>query len=270
MKLLKKLALGLTLSTLVFGTVGCGQKSAETETIKVGVVGENNYSWNYVKEELAKEKINIEIISFDDYNQPNAALDAGEIDLNAFQHQIFLDNYNKAKGTNLVSIAETVIAPLGIYSEKITDIKDLKDGAIVAIPDDVTNGGRSLRLLQTAGLINVKKEAGLTPKIEDITENPKKLQIKELAADQTARSLKDVDISIINSGLAVDAGLLPTKDSIFLEPIDASSKPYNNIIVSRDEDKDKEIFKKIIKTYQSDGDKKVIEEKSKGSSIPVW
>ena len=189
-----------------------------------------------MKDRLKKENINLEYVKFTDYNQPNAALADGSIDLNSFQHQFFLDNYNKEHGTDLVSIGNTVNAPLGIYSNTLKDVADIKDGAKVAIPNDVTNGGRALLLLQTAGLIKVDKAKGQAPTVSDITENRKNLDISELDASQTARALSDVDISVINSGVAVDAGFNPASDAIFLEPVDDHARPYVNIIVARKED----------------------------------
>ncbi|MGX7419790.1 MetQ/NlpA family ABC transporter substrate-binding protein [Carnobacterium gallinarum] len=276
MKNVKKIILALVLILSVGFIAACGSGSntaADTKkptVVKLGVVGENTEVWDSVKERLKKENIELNIVKFTDYNQPNSALSSGEIDLNSFQHQIFLDAYNKDSGTDLVSIGETVIAPLGIYSEKIKDVKELKDKDIVAIPNDVTNGGRALLLLQTAGLIKVNPAAKQTPTVKDITENKLNLEIKELDAAQTARALKDTTISLINSGMAVDAGFVPTKDAIFLEPIDETSKPYINIIVANNKDKDNETYKKVVKAYQSPETIKVIEETSKGSSVPVW
>ena len=193
-----------------------------------------------------------------------------EIDLKSFQHQIFLDNYNSEHGTELVAIGNTVSAPLGVYSEKLTDITKISDGGEIAIPNDATNGGRALLLLQSAGLITVDPDKGQTPTVSDITENTRNLKITELDAAQTARVLQDVDASVINSGMAVDAGFIPTEDAIYLEPVDDTSKPYVNIIVARKEDADNEVYQKIVKAYQQDDTKKVIEETSKGSSIPAW
>lgn len=254
---------------------GCSQGNAETDTnkqttVKLGIIGEDTDVWDDVKARLAKEDIDLEYVKFTDYNQPNAALADGSIDLNAFQHQFFLDNYNTEHGTDLVSIGNTVNAPLGIYSNTIQSIDDIKDGAKVAIPNDVTNGGRALLLLQTAGLIKVDPAKGQTPTTSDITENTKNLDISELDASQTARALNDVDLSVINSGVAVDAGLNPTSDAIFLEPVDDSARPYVNIIVARKEDENNEIYQKIVDTYQTEETAKVIEETSKGSSVPAW
>lgn len=266
---------GLLLVALAGVATACSKGEAkkgegETKTVKLGIIGDDTDVWDDVKNRLKDEGIKLEYVKFSDYNQPNSALADGSIDLNAFQHQFFLDNYNKEHGTDLVSIGNTVNAPMAIFSEKIKDIKDVKDGGEVAIPNDVTNGGRALLLLQTAGLIKIDEKAGITPTVSDITENSKNLKITELDASQTARALQDVDLSVINSGVAVDAGFNPQKDSIFTEPVDENSKPYVNIIVSRKEDEKNETYQKIVDAYQTDETKKVIDETSKNTSFPAW
>lgn len=275
---MKKLVkFGVVALALLFVGTGCskGDAKAKSETqkettVKLGVIGSDTDVWDNVKNRLKKEGINLEYVKFTDYNQPNAALADKSIDLNSFQHQFFLDNYNKEHKTDLVSIGNTVNAPLGIYSDKLKDVNKLKDGAKVAIPNDVTNGGRALLLLQTAGLIKVDPAKKQTPTVSDITENKKDLKITELDAAQTARALSDVDISVINSGVAVDAGFTPTKDAIFLEPVDDNARPYVNIIVARKEDANNKVYQKIVDAYQTKATEKVIEETSKGSSIPAW
>lgn len=271
MKKLGKLLIGLiALGVILVGCSTGDAKNEEKQVVKLGVVGANNEVWESVRDRLKDENIDLELVEFSDYTQPNAALAEKEIDLNSFQHQIFLDNYNAEHKTDLVSIGNTVSAPLGIYADKIKDIKELKDGAEIAIPNDATNGGRALLLLQSAGLIKVDSSKKQTPTVNDITENKLNLKISELDAAQTARALKDVDASVINSGMAVDAGFVPSKDAIFLEPVNDTSKPYVNIIVARKEDENNETYKKIVEAYQSDETVKVIEETSKGSSIPAW
>lgn len=263
------------LTVLLITAAGCSkgdaeQADAKNTTVKLGVIGSDTDVWDNVQARLKKEGINLEYVKFTDYNQPNAALADGSIDLNSFQHQFFLDNYNAEHGTELVSIGNTVNAPLGIYSEKVDNPEAVGEGATVAIPNDVTNGGRALLLLQTAGLITVDESKGQAPTVSDITTNPKKLNIKELDASQTARSLTDVDLSVINSGVAVDAGFVPTEDAIFLEPVDDSSRPYVNIIVAKKEEADNEVYQKVVDAYQTEETEKVIAETSKGSSVPAW
>ena len=264
----------------VIALTGCGSKdssngdsgSADANKVyKVGVVGTNEETyWLDIKKRLAEEGVNIEIVVFTDYNTPNDALAAGDLDLNAFQHYIFLDSYNADKGTDLVAIAETIRAPLGIYSNKIKDINELQDKATVAIPNDATNAGRSLLLLQSAGLLSLDPAAGLSPTVNDITDNPKNLVIQELDASQTARALDDVDLSIINGGMAADAGLYPQKDAIYLEEINEASQPYINIIAARQDNKDNPDFQKIIAAFQTDETAVIIDEASNGANIPAW
>lgn len=240
------------------------------EKVKLGVTGDDTTVWDNVKERLEKEGIEIEYVKFTDYAQPNAALADKSIDLNSFQHQIFLDSYNEEHKTEIVSIGNTVNAPLGIYSKKVKDVKEVKEGDLIIIPDDPTNGGRALLLLQSAGLIKVDESKGYRPTVSDIVENKLNLEIKEVNASQTARSLDDTVLSVINSGVATEAGLTPAKDSIFLEPVDEKSKPYVNIIAVRKEDENNELYNKIVDFYQTEETKKVIEDHFKGSIVPAW
>ncbi|MDC4242381.1 MULTISPECIES: MetQ/NlpA family ABC transporter substrate-binding protein [Bacillota] len=276
-KVIKTIGLGIVLGIVVIGSVACGSgkekasKEVTTKEVKIGVVGANNDVWDYVAKKLEKEDgIKVKLVKFSDYNQPNKALSAGDLDLNSFQHRIFLENYNKESNDNLTPIGDTVIAPLGIYSDKVKNAKDIKQGGKIIIPNDVTNEARALKLLESAGLIKLDPNGGDFPTPKNIKDNPKKLEITPVDASQTARSIKDADEVIINSGIAVDAGLIPTKDAIFLEQVNEKSNPYINIIVARAKDKDNEVYKKIVKAYQTDDVKKVINETSKGSSIPAW
>ena len=278
----KTLLATLTLSASLF-LAACGNTASDSasdssaadanEPVKVtlGVVGEVNEPWDYVIEELKEEEnIEVELVKFTDYTTPNNALAEGEIDLSSFQTEIFMDNYNRDHGTELTTIGYTVMAPLGLYSDKITDISELKDGDTIAIPNDVSNEGRALILLQTAGLIKLDTAAGLVPTTEDVIENRLNLQFQTLESNQTARALQDVTASVINSGMAVDAGFIPSEDAVFLEPVTEDSKPYYNVIAALSEDVDNEVFQTIVAYYQSEGTAKVIEESSKGSQFPVW
>lgn len=263
---LKKLALG-TVSVLSIGFLSaCG---SDNETIRLGVYGEDVEEWEFVAEKVKDEGIDLELVSFTDYSQPNRALADGDVDLNAFQTLIFLENFNEEFGTDLVPIADTYIAPLGIYSDQIEDVSELQEGDQVAIQNDVTNQGRSLILLQTAGLIEVDPDAGITPTLSDITDNPLNLEFVELDASQTARALADTTVSLINNDTAVDAGLSPLNDPIFSEPVDENTEPYVNLIAVRNGE-DREAIDKIVDAYQSEDTLEVIKEKSDGSSIIVW
>ena len=236
--------------------------SGEKTVIKLGVVGENNEQWQPVIEKLAEENIDLELVKFADYPLPNRALNDGEIDLNSFQHIAYFEDDCKNNGYDLSIIGETIIAPLGLYSNKIKDVSEIKDGDIIAIPNDATNGGRALKLLESAGLIKIDPAAGYTPTKKDI---------KEVEAANTASLLPDVAAAVINGGHAVDNGLNPEKDSIFLESVEeGSDNPYVNIIVARTADKDNELYKKVVDYFRTPEVAKVIEETYKGAYIPTW
>lgn len=184
---------------------------------------------------------------------PNKALSDGDIDMNAFQHFAFLNAYKKAhKDAKISAISTTVLAPLGIYSKKVKNIKNVKDGAQVIIPNDVSNQARALKLLEAAGLIKLKDNFGLSGSIKDIKDNPKHLNIKAVDAQQTARALDDVDLSVINNGVATKSGLDAKKDPIYLEKSESDAvKPYINLVAVNDKDKDNKTYQKIVKLYHS-------------------
>ena len=261
-------ALGLALVVLVLAA--CGQ-SEETTKVKLGVVGDKNDQWEYLQEELLeKENIEIELVKFTDYRQPIVSLDDGSIDMHSALTEIYMDSINEEGGYSNTTLGYTTLNPMGVFSEKIDSLDELADGALVAIPDDVSNGSRALLLLQTAGLIELDESKGLLPTTSDITSNPKNLQFEEMAANQTARALADVDISLINNDMATDAGYVPTQDSIYLEPVAESSKPYYNVIAVREDQTDNEVYNTILEYYQTDEVAEIIDEMSAGSSIPVW
>ena len=261
-------ALGLALVVLVLAA--CGQ-SEETTKVKLGVVGDKNDQWEYLQDELLeKENIEIELVKFTDYRQPIVSLDDGSIDMHSALTEIYMDSINEEGGYSNTTLGYTTLNPMGVFSEKIDSLDELADGALVAIPDDVSNGSRALLLIQTAGLIELDESKGLLPTTSDITSNPKNLQFEEMAANQTARALADVDISLINNDMATDAGYVPTQDSIYLEPVAESSKPYYNVIAVQEDQTDNEVYKTILEYYQTDEVAAIIDEMSAGSSIPVW
>ncbi|WP_312540474.1 MetQ/NlpA family ABC transporter substrate-binding protein [Enterococcus sp.] len=274
---MKKYSVHLSIGLVSLLTIGalaaCGNSNAaeEATVVKLGVVGEQNEAWEHVQEELKeKEHIDLQLVKFTDYRQPIVALEDGSIDLHAALTEIFMDNVNEESSYSNTTIAYTTLNPLGIYSEKISDISALADGATVALPNDVSNESRALLLLQTAGLITLDADKGLLPTTSDVTDNPKQLNFELLDANQTARALTDVDISLINNGMAVDAGLIPTEDAIYLEPVADSSQPYYNVIAARADEKDNEVYQTVVKYYQTDEVKAIIEDVTKKSSIPVW
>lgn len=253
----------------LFLLAGCGSKASASKdtTVKIGITGSDDRVLNLVAKKVKKEGINLKIVEFSDYNQPNTALQQGEIDLNAFQTVTFQNDWNKKHHTNIVSIGSTVIAPMALYSKKITSLSQIKDGDKIAVPNDATNEGRALQLLESAGLI--KLNSAKIPNVKDITENKLNLKISPLDAAQTAKSLDDVTASVVNSGVASDAKLDPNK-AVYREKITAKSKPYVNIISANAKDKDKAIYKKIVKAYQSDDVAKEIKKEFKGYESPAW
>lgn len=275
-KLKKLFAVTLASALLLVGCAGPSSNSTTEELgtkdnpLIVGIVGDNNAPWYQVVEDAEADGFYIELKDFTDYNTPNDALAAGDLHLNAFQHHAFLDSYNEDKGTDLVAVADTFLAPLGVFSDKYESIDDIPKGATIAIPNDATNGGRALVLLQSAGLLKLKDDAGLTPTVEDIEDNPLDITIEELDASQTARSLSDVDASVINDAMALDAGYVPTEDALFLEPVSEATEPYINVIAARGEDKDNPAIQKVVEYYQTDEIADLILEEYKGSQQPVW
>lgn len=286
MKKFTKIALALA---LVLGFSACGAnkeakpadskeevKTEETSkkedgTIKIGVVGEYNDVLNEVikrYEEGTGKKA--ELVIFSDYSQPNEALLAGDIDLNAYQHYKFLNEFNESKGSDLVSIGDTMLAPMALYSNKLKSIDELEDGAKIAIPNDPTNGARALFLLQEAGLIKVEGEAGDLIGLDKVTDNPKNLELIEMDASQTTRSLDDCDLAAVNDTFALDAGL-DKETAIFKEnPKTESVKQYINLIAARKEDENNEEYKEFVKYYQTEETKKDMEEITEGAWIPAW
>ena len=263
-----KRLIGLVIVALVL-LAACGSNNDKKVTI--GVASNDTKAWEKVKELAKKDDIDLEIKHFSDYNVPNKALSDGDIDLNAFQHFAFLDQYKKAhKDTNIEALSTTALAPLGIYSDKVKNIKDVKKGAQVAIPNDVSNQARALKLLESAGLIKLKKNFGLNGTTKDIESNPKDLKIKAVDAQQTARALSDVDISVINNGVATKAGKDAKKDPIYLEKASSDAvKPYINVVAVNSKDKDNKTYKKIIELYHSKEAQKALKEDTKDGEKPV-
>ncbi|HCG75514.1 MULTISPECIES: dipeptide ABC transporter glycylmethionine-binding lipoprotein [Staphylococcus] len=257
-----KKIIGLIIAAVIV-LAACGGNNDKKVTI--GVASNDTKAWEKVKELAKKDGIDLEIKHFSDYNVPNKALSDGDIDMNAFQHFAFLDQYKKAhKDAKIQALSTTVLAPLGIYSDKVKNIKDIKKGAQVAIPNDVSNQARALKLLESAGLIKLKKNFGLNGTTKDIESNPKDLKIKAVDAQQTARALSDVDISVINNGVATKAGKDAKKDPIYLESASSDAvKPYINIVAVNSKDMDNKTYKKIIDLYHSKEAQKALKEDTK-------
>lgn len=251
-------------------SISSNASSSNVSRVKIGVIGTKHELWDRVKENLASENIEIELVEFTEYTPVNQALYDGDLDLNAFQHYIYFDQFNETHDNKLVSMGKTFLSPIGLYSESYTSASEIKEGDSIAIPDDPTNLGRSLKLLESAGLIKLKDSGNLMPTQQDIAENPLNLVITELDAAQTARALVDVGASVINTDLAVDAGFSPSDDSIFLEPVTEASQPYINLIAAHVDQKDNEVYKKIVAAYQTQEIGELMIEVYKGAQFPAW
>ncbi|GJG93620.1 MetQ/NlpA family ABC transporter substrate-binding protein [Cupriavidus pauculus] len=252
-------ALGLVVSAGAF---------AQDKPIKIGVTGGPHAQiMEQVKKVAAKDGLNIQLIEFSDYIQPNAALAAGDLDANSYQHLPYLEAQIKDRGYKFTHVAFTVTFPMGVYSKKIKSLDQLKQGARVGVPNDPTNGGRGLLLLQSKGVIKLRADAGLKATPLDVIENPKKIKIVELDAAQLPRSLDDLDAAAINGNYAESAGLSPTRDAIAME---GPKGPYANLIAIRAADKDKPWVAKLVKAYHSPEIKQYVQSTFKESVITAW
>ena len=289
MNLKKIFSVGLV-GLAALGLAACGGSSSKENksadgpvTIKVGVMSLSDTEearWNKVQEILDKENagVKLEYTQFTDYSQPNQALLDGDVDINAFQHYNFLENWNKEKGADLVSVADTYIAPIRLYSgtkdgkNKYTDVKDIPENGTIAVPNDATNESRALYLLESAGLIKLDVKGKELATVANIKENKKNLTISELDASQTPASLTSADAAVVNNTFVREAGI-DYKKALFKEEANENSKQWYNLIAAKPDWKksDKaDAIEKIIKAYHTDEVKKVIEESSDGMDQPVW
>lgn len=262
-------ALGALLGALALA--GCGQEEKDPNHIKVGVIVGAEQQVAEVAQKVAKDKygLTVELVSFNDYVLPNEALSKGDIDLNAFQHKPYLDQQIKDRGYKLAVAGNSFVYPIAGYSKKIKSLDELQNGAQIALPNDPTNLGRSLLLLQKQGLIKLKDNVGLLPTVLDVIENPKNLKLVELEAPQLPRSLDDdqIALAIINTTYASQINLTPTKDGLFVEEKDS---PYVNLIVSREDNKDAANVKKFVQAYQSDEVYEAANKIFNGGAVKGW
>ena len=275
---MKKWTLALLSLTLVVVLGACGSKPAEEgsdgqgsegpTTLRVGASpSPHSKILEHIKPALEKEGVTLEIVEFTDYVQPNQQVDQKELDANFFQHKPYLDSEVKQRGMDLVSVIAVHVEPLGAYSKKVKSVEELRDGAVVAIPNDPSNAGRALVLMAKNGLIKLQDESKLEATAKDITENPKNLEIKEVDAAMLPRMLDEMDMAVINTNYALEASLDPINDSLFIENKD---NPYANLLVARSDNKDSEAIKKLASALTSDEVKKFIEEEYKGAVIPAF
>lgn len=260
------------LALFISVTIGCGSaRNDNPNYIKVGVQSGPEYALAQAAQEVAKERfgLDVELVAFNDYVLPNEALHQGDIDANVFQNKPYLDVQAGQRGYQFAIVGNTFVFPLAGYSKKIQRVEELQDGNTVIIPNDPTNGGRALLLLQDAGLLTLKADVGLLPTVNDIVNNPKKLKIMELEAPQLPRALDDrnVTIAIINNTFATPIGLIATRDGLFVED---KESPYVNLVVAREDNKDEEKIKKFVQAYQSAEVEEAAERAFKGGAIKGW
>ncbi len=267
---MKKKAIGILLTAALIAGVfsGCGSKS-DDKTIKVGAcVTPHAEILNSVKDKLAEEGWDLEVVEYNDYVLPNTALEDGELDANYFQHKPYLDDFNEENGTHIVGVANVHFEPMAIYAGKTASLDDVADGASVAVPNDTTNEARALLLLEAQGLISLNEDAGVQATVLDITDNPHNLEIKELEAAQVAKSIQDVDFAVINGNYAIEAGLT---DPLAVEASDSlAAETYANLIAVKEGNEDSEKTKALVNAVLSDDVRDYINENYEGAVVPVF
>lgn len=267
---MKKKTIGILLTAALIAGVfsGCGSKS-DDKTIKVGAcVTPHAEILNSVKDKLAEEGWDLEVVEYNDYVLPNTALEDGELDANYFQHKPYLDDFNEENGTHIVGVANVHFEPMAIYAGKTASLDDVADGASVAVPNDTTNEARALLLLEAQGLISLNEDAGVQATVLDITDNPYHLEIKELEAAQVAKSIQDVDFAVINGNYAIEAGLT---DPLAVEASDSlAAETYANLIAVKEGNEDSEKTKALVDAVLSDDVRDYINENYEGAVVPVF
>ncbi len=276
---MKKLIFALATAISVFSLAACGAGDSDSSSgeettalpedrLVIGVTaGPHEIILNKVVELAAEEGLEIVPEVFSDYVMPNVALAEGDLDMNIYQHKPFLDQMNEDRGYNIVPVAQAVNFPMGIYSEYYSDVSELQEGDKVGMPNDPSNGARALLLFEEAGLIKLDPEAKEKATVKDIIENPKNLEFIELEASQIPRQLPELSASALNTNYAIEHGINPKEDSIFLEPSDSI---WTNLICVREENKDDPVVQKFVEIYRSDEVKKFIEEEFQGSVLASW
>lgn len=254
---------------------GCGEKApaeapkaAGAATLSIGVSPVPHADIiRFVEPALKAQGVNLKIVEFSDYVQPNLSLNDKELDANFFQHKPYLDDFSAQRGLKLASLVAVHIEPMGVYSKSVKAVAETPEGAKVAIPNDPTNGGRALKVLETAGLIKLKDGVGVLATVADVAENPKNLKFVEIEAAQLPRSLDDVALAVINSNFALGANLNPVKDAIAIE---AKDSPYANIVAVRAGDESRPEIQKLKAALTTPDVKKFLEEKYQGAVVPAF
>lgn len=251
---LAALALSATLTGCAADSGDAAADGAESKTVSIGVVGASDAYWQTFVDAAADEGITVDLVDFSDYNQPNPAVSEGELDINQFQHIVYLADYNVNNDDTLVPIGATAIYPLAVFSDKYTSVDDIPEGGVVAIPQDESNRARALLVLQSAGLLTLKDGGTIFSTPDDIDASKSKVTVQELDASFVATSLPDVDAGVINNDFVTQAGL-DFADAIAMDdPEDANALPYANIFVTRAADADNETYLKLVEIYQTNAD----------------
>ena len=267
---MKKFVASLALVPLAFGLAACGSSdsaSSSDETVRIGVVGSSDSNKKLV-EVAAEEGINVELVEFSDYSQPNPALKAGDIDMNWFQHIAYLSDYNVKNDDNLQIVGPTVIYPMAMFSKTHSSISDLPDGAEIAIPNDTVNEARALKLLEANGLVSFTSEVD-TPTIDDVDSAASKVKVTPVDATQTVISMESVDASVINNDFLMDAGLDPKNALAQDDPANESARPYVNLFVAQADDADNETYKKVVEIFHTDAVQQAVQEETQGTAVAV-
>ncbi|NMB27518.1 MAG: MetQ/NlpA family ABC transporter substrate-binding protein [Tissierellia bacterium] len=264
----KVFLIAITIVFALTSLIGCSKGGESNNVIRIGVSPRPHRELiELIEEDLEKEGIKLEITEFDDYIKPNLALSENELDANFFQHEPYMNNFKEENNIDITSIGGVHIEPMGLYSSKYKSIDELENNSEIAIPNDPTNGGRALLLLEKYGLIKLKEDAGILATENDVVENPKNLKLTALEAAYLPRVLNEVDGAVINGNYALEADLIPTEDAIILEEKDS---PYANIIAIRSGEENEERFIKLMEVLQSDKVRKFIEENYHGGVIPAF
>ena len=261
------LTLAVVLSLAALGSAAYA--ADEPVTVRIGLTGAvYEPIWDVVKEELADEGINLEYVQFSNFSLPNNALANGELEMNAFQHHAFFNNDTESNGYDLTAIGDTYIVAMNIFSDKIDDLSQLKDGDLVAVPNDVTNEGRALKVLEAAGILTVDPEAGNSPTVSDITGYNVQVKLQEVDANLVPSLLPDVTIAVVNGNYALDAGL-KAEDALYRES-EYADDSYYCLIAVRSEDADNPVYQRIVEAYQSDAVIDVYNNQFAGFFTPTW
>jgi len=261
---------GAALAGLVaFAGLASATPALAAETIRVGIVGgEDEDLWKVVAAEAAKKGLTIKTVVFNDYTQPNEALERGDVDANAFQHKPYLDNQIKTRGYHITPVGYTAVWPIGLYSHKVRSVADIPKGAVIGIPNDPSNEGRALIVLQGAGLIKLKPGTGILATTADIADNPKGLAIKELDAGVVGRSIDDLTAAVVNTDWALKSGLKPETDRIVQEPL--ADNPYRNFIAVKTGHENDPWVKILVASYQNDAVRQAVAKVYRGTGLPAW